>query len=215
MTQEQREQALSRPEARVKPGASILDATSGNRFIWKTKDSPHVLFIDIEEDLEFQPDRILDCTNTDFPNEQFSIIFFDPPHDYGVKKNSRKFTTPSKKVADEKWGHHRRYPPYYGWDKYQTKTGLLSFIHKAQKEFHRILKDDGVLFFKWCEIRLPLNNVLPFFKTWKEMMRFYIGHYSQDSEAQTYWVMFMKTHGPRDLELSDFVLVPPIRRQEE
>ena len=193
----------------IKPEARILDATAGNRNIWKTKESSNVIWIDIEKELEFKPDILLDCTKTHFPDNYFFSIFFDPPHDYGLKKNHRIHTTPSKKVADEKWDYGRTYTTYYGWDKYNSQTQLLSFIHKAQNEFYRILKDNGMLWLKWCEIKLPLYKILPFFKKWNQMMRLYVAYPGRESRAQTYWIMFMKkSEIIKTLDLADFTNMP-------
>ena len=64
----------------IKPDAKILDATAGNRHIWKVKDDSRIVFMDIESELEVKPDIIGDCTKTDYPDGYFHTIFFDPPH---------------------------------------------------------------------------------------------------------------------------------------
>jgi len=71
----------------------ILDATAGNRLMWKAKTHPSIIYIDIEDELEFSPDILCDNTNTPFREGFFNLIFYDPPYDYGVKKNSRIMTT--------------------------------------------------------------------------------------------------------------------------
>jgi len=160
--------------------------------MWVTKDSPFIIWIDIEPDLTYKPDRFLDCTQTDYPNKFFKAIFFDPPHSYGRKKNDAIFTTPSKEVHDEKWPQHeRKYPRYYGLDKYPTKTALLAFINKAQKEFYRILEDGGMLWFKWSENHSSLRAILPLFRDWKIMIKIPAFTHRKTS-TPTYWVMFMK-----------------------
>ena len=98
----------------MKDNARILDATAGNRTIWKTKESPYIIWIDIEPDLAFQPDIIMDSTNTTFDDDYFNTIFFDPPPFYGRKNNKTIFSTPSKEVFDETWPQHGglRHPRY-------------------------------------------------------------------------------------------------------
>ena len=82
----------------------VLDSTAGNRSMWKTKESEYVLWIDIEPELSTKPDILMDCTKTDFDNERFHTIFFDPPHNYGHTKNSGVHQTPSQVFMKEKWG---------------------------------------------------------------------------------------------------------------
>lgn len=181
----------------VKPGARILDATAGNRMIWNKqyRNDNRIIFIDIEAELEFKPDIVMDCTKTDFQNEYFNLIFFDPPFEYGKEAGSSFHTLRNWddcKKFNEKYGMNQ-HPRYYGADKFKSKSGLLAFIHKAQIEFYRILKNEGCLFMKWNEVSIPLNLVLPFMKNWQEMIRYEIDDKSQTSgKSQTYWLMFMK-----------------------
>jgi len=159
--------------------------------MWKTKDHPGILFIDVEKDLEYKPDRFLDCTQTDFSDGFFNTIFFDPPHTWGIPKNKRIFTTPSKKIADEKFNYGRTYPSYYGLDKFQTKTALLGFIHKSQLEFQRILSDYGMLWVKWSEYTIPADNVAPLFRDWKKMLELQL-KLTPRGKKRTFWTMYMK-----------------------
>jgi len=174
-----------------------LDATAGNRLMWKTKDSPHIIYIDIEPDLEYPPDRFLDNTHTDFPNDYFNAIFFDPPHFWGKKKNELVVTTPSKKVADEKFNYGRTYPTYYGLDKYATKRDLIVFINKAQKEFFRILKPSGMLWLKWSEVKITMNKIRPLFNNWTEMLCIEMKP-SPVGKNRSFWVMYMKTQSSKE-----------------
>ena len=183
----------------IKPNARILDATAGNRCLWTTKDSPFIVWIDVETDLTYKPDRLLDCTQTDYPDRFFKAILFDPPHEYGREKNACIYATPSKEVCDEKWPQHKRkYPRYYGIDKYPTKGTLLNFIHKAAEEFHRILEDDGMLWFKWSENRIKLQPIIPLFnlKGFTEMLKIPVA-YSGKTTKRTWWVLFMKNNNPK------------------
>ncbi|GAI63776.1 unnamed protein product, partial [marine sediment metagenome] len=63
---------------------------------------------------------------------------------------------------------------YYGWDVYKTRQALIRHIIKAQKEFHRILTDDGLLWLKWNELEIKLLNILGIFQQWDELMRLYV-----------------------------------------
>lgn len=199
------------PISEIKPEARVLDATAANRRIWSTRESPNILWIDIDPELEIKPDVVIDCTKTSFPDDYFFTIFFDPPHMWGDKTADQIYTCRNKKEHDafmNKWGFNqfKKVPTYYGTDKYKTKLELLTFVHKAQKEFYRILATNGMLWVKWCESRITLAKILPFFKDWHEMIRLEIGSKKQTlSAAQTYWIMFMKDPNPvKILDLADF-----------
>ncbi len=183
----------------------ILDATASNRSIWRKKESRHVLWIDIESELRVPPDMVLDCTTTGFEAERFHTIFFDPPHWWGDETGENYFAC--RNDADEmklqkRYGIRARKAAYYGADKFKSKSELLVFIHKAQKEFCRILKDEGILWLNWSEVKIPLGKILPFFRNWDEMIRLTIGSKAQSlGDFQNYWVMFMKKDGPHQAEL--------------
>jgi len=172
----------------VKTQARILDPTAGNRTMWDIDDSPHIIWIDIEPELTIKPDLLMDCRKTNFKDERFHTIFFDPPHSYGRTKNTGGHQTPSQKLQIEKWG---RKTSYYGFDKYKTRTSLLSFINKAQQEFYRILSDDGILWFKWAEIHSTLSSILPIFNNWIVIMKHEVA-YRGRVKTRTWWVAFMK-----------------------
>ena len=173
----------------MKPNAKILDATASYRSMWVTKESDRVLWIDIEPELDLKPDLLMDCTNTDFEDKRFHTIFFDPPHKFGEKKNQGVHSTPSRVNQRERWGNSGA---YYGFDKYPTKRALLAFINNAQKEFYRILSDDGILWFKWAEITTTLDALLPFFNDWTLMMKHEVAYRGQVKGATTWWIAFMK-----------------------
>ncbi len=180
----------------VKPNARILDATAGNRLIWMKKESPFILWADIEPQLERKPDIVMDCRKTNFPNNYFNVIIFDPPHGWGEKTGEKFFSCRNEKEARifvEKWKMKYRGVNYYGMDKYQSKTQLLNYIHRSQLEFYRILKDEGILFMKWCELKIPYGNIKPFFSNWNEMIKLRINDSSQSlGNTQTWWLMLMK-----------------------
>jgi len=173
----------------MKDNARILDATASYRSMWKTKESEKVLWIDIEEELDYPPDILMDCTKTDFEDGRFYTIFFDPPHSYGHTKNTGVHQTPSRAIQKEKWGNTGA---YYGFDRYHTKQELLAFINKAQREFQRILSDDGILWFKWGELRISLNALLPLFEKWDVMMKIEVAYRGEVKGCRTWWIAFTK-----------------------
>lgn len=189
-----------------KSDARILDSTASNRHIWRKRTSPMVMWIDIEPELDVPPDRVLDCTDTGFAPGRFHTIFFDPPHWWGDEIAENIYALRNwndANVFNKRYGTNK-HVSYYGADKFRTKRDLLVFIHKAQREFNRILMDDGILWLNWSEVKIPLKSILPFFKNWDEMIRLTIGSKRQTlSKHQNYWVMFMKRPGLRQAELID------------
>jgi len=183
--------------------------------MWQTKENSNIIWIDIEPELEVPPDKIMDCTQTEFPDNQFTTIFFDPPHGWG-KQIGRSATALRNKSDRETYPWKAPHGlMYWGWDKYHTKTQLLSFIHKAQKEFSRILKNDGMLWVKWNECNIPLRKILPLFRDWNEMLRFPIASQAV-GDSQTYWIMFMKKlNSVNHLDLATFCENPPRRAKVE
>ena len=169
----------------------ILDATAGNRTMWKHKNTENIIYIDIEKKLERKPTIFTDNTNTPFLSGIFDTIFYDPPHGWGDKTIWYAYKHRSKEYF-EKWGD-RKIPRYYGTDKYKSRSELVAHIYHAQKEFYRILKDDGLLWLKWNEYSIPLARLLTFFGDWRELMRIYVCAPSQTfGEQQTYWVCLTK-----------------------
>jgi len=157
-----------------KAEALVYDATAGNRTMYVKKDHPLVFYGDVEPDLSFPPDGFVDCRDTGFPDKSKYLIIFDPPHEYGQKKNQGIFNTPSKELHDRKWPQHRcpkGLPRYYGLDKFQTKKELKQFLYEAQREFHRILADGGALLFKWSERSMRLDEVLQLFPNWCVLLK--------------------------------------------
>ena len=67
-----------------------------------------------------------------------------------------------------------------------------------------------MLWVKWCEAKIPLSKILPFFRNWIEMLRLEIEDKSQTlSDSQTYWIMFMKkSEAVRHLDLTAFATNP-------
>ena len=181
----------------IKPEAKIYDATAGNRSIYETKDHPFILYGDIEPDLFYKPDIMVDCTKTNFPDKSKNLIIFDPPHECGRIKNEGIFSTPSLEVANKKWPkYYRETPPrYYGGDKYKNKDELRRFVYETQKEFYRILSDGGALLMKWSENRIDLKEIIKLFRGWSVILK--IRCFKQGNTATpTYWVMLMKAPMP-------------------
>jgi len=169
----------------------ILDATAGNRTMWRYKNSEHIIYVDIERRLEVRPTIFADDRQLPFRDSVFDTIFFDPPHAWGSKGHYHVFPRRSKQYF-ETW-HDRDVPRYYGWDRYKTKSQLMNYLFKTGAELWRVLKDDGLLWVKWNEMSLSLRTVLSLLENWRELLRIYVKAPSQTgSKHQTYWICLEK-----------------------
>lgn len=169
----------------------ILDATAANRTIWLKKDNEYTIYIDMEKQLKYKPTIFADNTNTPFLDKSFDTIFYDPPHDYGAPPFNH--TLESNRENAEFIKKHPFCLTYYGWDKYKNQQELLIHIYKAQKEFHRILKNDGLLWFKWCEVKMTLNRILKLFEDWNILMIINLSDPTKTwGKQKSYWVCLSK-----------------------
>jgi len=172
----------------------ILDATAGNRTMWQYKNSPDIIHMDMDRELQVKPDILADNTNTPFLDKTFTDIFYDPPHTWGGGISFFSFR--NAKEREKVFPHVTGVPTYYGWDKYKTKDALINHINKASKEFYRILKDDGILWIKWNEMSMPLKTIKTIFHQWIILMELYINDPSHTAgQAQTFWVCMCKEKG--------------------
>ena len=154
----------------------ILDACCGGRMFWFDKENPDVLFIDnrvMQPEVvgkgkhsrirKCLPDKVMDFRNMDLPNESFKLVVFDPPHLF-VGKNSFM-----AKV-------------YGSLNKNTWKEDLK----KGFSECFRVLKDDGILIFKWNESNILLKDILKLTE-YKPLF----GHPSGKAQ-KTHWICFIK-----------------------
>lgn len=157
----------------------ILDVTCGSRTIWFNKNHPAAVYCDIrEEELTgiwkneygqserkciVKPDIQCDFTDLPFEDESFCLVVFDPPHLRYSGENSWL----AKKYGrlDEHWPE---------------------ILHDGFRECMRVLKEDGVLIFKWSETDIPAQKV------WKAIgRRPLFGHHS-GKRSNTFWGCYMK-----------------------
>jgi hypothetical protein len=172
----------------------ILDATAGNRTMYECKQTDSIIYIDMEKKLKVKPTIFADNTNTPFLDATFDTIFYDPPHLWGNKEGY----TPFYPKEYKKWAsEHKPFAfTYYGWDKYQSREALIAHIYRAQKEFARIIKPNGLLWLKWNETRIPLNRILTIFAEWHVLLILRINDITQTwGTAQTFWVCLTKKKG--------------------
>lgn len=169
----------------------ILDASAGNRTMWAHKNSENIIYIDIERRLERKPTIFCSNEQTPFLSESFDTIFYDPPHSYGSKGHYHTYPCRSKEYL-EKW-HDQAIPRYYGWDRYKTRSQLITQLYFAEQEFYRILKPDGLLWLKWNEIKIRLYKILTIFNDWNILMKLFItSPFHTASEHKTYWLCMEK-----------------------
>jgi len=149
----------------------ILDATAGFRGIWFDKNEEHTIYIDVRK--EVNPDYVMDCTKTNFPDKFFDLIVFDPPH-IG--------TTPNNKGLMGKRYHNGL-----------RAKEIRELIRNASKEFFRILKDNGFLIFKWNDHDQKLSKILPLLEDFKPLFGHKVAIRTKHSSSTYYVVLIKKT----------------------
>jgi SAM-dependent methyltransferase len=156
----------------------VLDVCCGSRMFWFDRKDDRAVFCDNRrEALELQdssspggsrtlvvdPDIIADFTALPFDSQSFYLVVFDPPH---FSRNGAR-----------SWLHAK-----YGTLEPNWKTMLtLGF-----QECFRVLKPNGVLVFKWCDVEHPVSEIL---KLTTEKPLF--GHRS-GKQQRTHWLTFIK-----------------------
>jgi len=169
----------------------ILDATAGNRTMWQTKKAEDIIYIDIEKQLKIKPTIFADNTNTPFLSEIFDTIFYDPPHIIG-KDDSDLLGIGKLRLKELKATEHRLHT-YYGLCYVQTVNDMIKMLYHAQKEFKRILKQDGLLWLKWNEVNMPLKRIIRIFTDWTVLMEINVTDPTHTmGKAQTYWICLTK-----------------------
>lgn len=153
----------------------ILDACCGGRMFWFNKNHPNAFYIDKREEEDFQtgkgvdnrhraikPDKVMDFRDMDLPSNHFHLVVFDPPH---LKIGRKSYFGQIYGVLEDTW----------------TDDLRLGF-----SECFRVLKNNGVLIFKWNESDIPLRRILEL-----TPVKPLFGHRSGKSQ-KTHWVAFMK-----------------------
>lgn len=153
---------------------TVLDVCCGAKGMWFDKNDSRALYLDKrkeihsneypsgKKEMSIDPDIIGDFTNIKQSDESFWHIVFDPPH---IKRNKLGEIT-------------KRYGNLEGdW---------REMIRKGFAECFRVLKPNGTLVFKWCEVQFPIKEILEL--TDKKPL---YGHKS-GKKMQTHWVCFIK-----------------------
>ena len=163
--------------------ALILDATAGNRAMWKkNKSPPNVVFMDREVGLYINPDVFCVWQYLPFRNKVFTCVLFDPPHDKfsqsSVHMNPKGWHEPriknGRKIGGTFWG--------------SLEKGWYGVFFKAQKEFARV---SSRLCLKWNNTKHSLEYVLRVFEDWREIYRTEYRTRKRRGKTRTWWVTFL------------------------
>jgi len=158
---------------------TILDACCGGRMFWFDKQDERVMFQDKRNEIRIvdvgtpatkgrapkitRPDVLTSFTNMPYPDNTFWHVVFDPPHLQKVGKTG--VLAASYGVLSDNWRDD---------------------ICKGFAECFRVLKPNGTLIFKWCELEISIKEVLCL----TSIPPLY-GHRS-GKKALTHWVAFTK-----------------------
>lgn len=152
----------------------ILDACCGLRAFWFNKHHPNTIYIDnrirkkgfddFRPNFNITPDFKADFRKLPFDNNTFRLVVMDPPH---IKSKGENF----------------RMVKYYG---HLNKDTWKSDIKKGFDECMRVLKNYGILIFKWNEVSIKKKELLDVIDV--EPL---FGH-PNGSRIPTHWFCFMK-----------------------
>ena len=161
----------------------VLDACCGSRAFWFDKADPRCLNVDKRREhveradssnphgfrtVKGRPDQIADFTALPFPSDTFALVVFDPPH--------------------AAFGESSYMAKQYGTLRGEDWRDML---RRGFAECFRVLRPEGTLIFKWCEVEIPLADVLAL--TPEKPL---FGHRRKDNPMQTHWIAFLKPNAP-------------------
>ena len=156
----------------------VLDACCGSRMFWFNRCDPRAVYVDRrrethlaadcsvkngEREIVVDPDVLADFTALPFADDYFYQVIFDPPH---IQRN-----------GDTSW-LLKKYGVLRGEWREMLRAGFA--------ECFRVLRPGGTLIFKWCEIEIPLREILAL----TPASPLY-GHRT-GKQAKTHWVSFIK-----------------------
>lgn len=173
----------------------ILDAGCGNRCMWKQKDNPNIVFIDIEKQLQRKPNLFASNIALPFRGGEFDTIFFDPPFKWNCDDHPF-FSFPNTDMLYAMYPDisKRSQASYYGIERYKTREALVAYLFKAEQELHRILKPDGILWLRWCSMTsMTEKHVLNIFHNWDNCTTHQIDSNRRSTgSTNSFWFMLMK-----------------------
>jgi len=149
----------------------ILDATAGNRAIWFRKTYPDAIYLDARDGLN-QNNTVGDCRHTTFAAGEFDLIVFDPPH----------MTVGPNSLMAERYGHYLTHE-------------IRELVRDAFAEFHRILKEDGLVAFKWSDHDTSIHKILEDVHGFDPLVGVPTAQRTKHS-AVTYWCLLRRVELP-------------------
>jgi hypothetical protein len=155
----------------------ILDATAGSRAVWFDKNYPDAVYLDLT-DRRFPGNELGDCRHTRFSDGELDLVIFDPPH-VNVGPNSH---------MAKSYGHF-------------TTQEIRDLVREAFAEFHRILRPDGMVAFKWADHDTPLDRILATVRGFDRLVGVPTAMRTKHS-SQTWWCLMRKV--PIRDRLSEF-----------
>lgn len=121
------------------------------------------------EIIEIDPDKLGCITKIPWPDNTFSMVLFDPPHD--------------------KWGKSSFMRVLYGsWNNEM-------FVHKvgpANQEFYRVLKPGGFLFVKIQDNKQRDKQLVELLSNFKLLLKIHQAPLSGRTKNKTYWMLFVR-----------------------
>lgn len=158
----------------MKTAPIILDVCCGGRQFWFDKKHPSTLYLDNrthakeilsnDQVFEVSPDKVMDFRKLDLPDSSFSLVVFDPPH--LVRAGMTGWMT-------KKYGC-------------LNKETWREDLRAGFSECFRVLKENGVLIFKWNENDIKLSEVLAL-----TPIQPLFGNRTP-ARQKTHWLCFMK-----------------------
>lgn len=129
-----------------------LDACCGSRMFWFDRSDPRAAFMDNRREehklkdksskggsrqLIIDPDMKADFTDMPFPDNNFALVVFDPPH--LIRAGRSGWLAKKYGKLNEDWREDLR---------------------KGFAECFRVLQKQGTLIFKWNETDIPVSQIL-------------------------------------------------------
>lgn len=140
---------------------------------WFDKENPQALFMDKRSEtlhrkdrkqkIVVRPDIEADFTDMPFAEGTFNLVVFDPPHLTSLGKNSFM---------------HKLYG--------RLEANWQDTLRNGFSECFRVLKNGGILVFKWNEYDITVSEVLKL-----TPVRPLFGNRC-GKQAKTHWICFMK-----------------------
>lgn len=137
-------------ETLTKEELLVLDTTCSEKKVW-----PRFASLRIDIRSKAGPDVQASATNLPFRDALFTEVYCDPPHMIKKKKTSEEpvmsawFASKNRKLYP-----HQHFLNCIGrFSSWTSREEWLNFIQQTNAEFYRVLKPNGVLHYKLCELR--------------------------------------------------------------